>query len=79
MAGRELESITLSKISQRQIPDDFTCEWNLGSKRAKGEKKKKRKTNQETLLTMEDPLMVTRGERVRGWVKHVIGDEGGHW
>jgi len=41
----DLESIMLSKVSQRKIPHDFTHMWNL---RNTQRKKKETETNQET-------------------------------
>ena len=59
----ELESIILSDIKsvgERQMPYDFPHVWNLRNKR--NEHGGKREENQETDLTIENKLMVTRGE-----------------
>ena len=67
----ELESIMPSEISQRQIPYDFTHMWKLRNQTSK-RKKKKRDKPRIRLLTIENKLMVTRGEV--GRVLREIGD-----
>ena len=73
--GIELESIMLSKISQRkQIPYDFIHMWNLRNKTNEHRwGKKERGKPRNRLLTIENKLMVTGGEVGGGQVKWVVG------
>ena len=59
----ELECITLSEMSvrERQIPYDFTHMWNSRNK-ANKQRRKNRQGDKPRLLTIENKLVVTRGE-----------------
>ena len=57
-----------TSFGERQVPYDLTHMWNLRNKRAK-KNKRERKTNQETVLTVENKLMIIRGKWAGGWVK----------
>ena len=56
----DLESIMLSRIKERQISYDYTHMWNLRNKT--NEQKKKKKERQTKKQTIENKLMVTKGE-----------------
>jgi len=58
----EQESIMLSEIKERQIPYDFI---HVEFKKQNREKDKPR----NRLLTIENKLMVVRGEVGGGWLK----------
>ena len=51
-------------VSERQIPYDFTHMWNLLNKtnEQNGGKKRERIITRNRLLTIENKLIVTRGE-----------------
>ena len=56
--------------SERQIPYNFTHMWNFKNKYEKEEKRRGKSINQ--ILTIENKLMVTRGEM--DWRMGSIGD-----
>ena len=64
-------------VRERQIPYDFTDMWNLRNKTSE-HKGKERETERDRgnprnrLLTIENKLMVNRGEVGGGWVKQVM-------
>ena len=81
----DLESIRLSEISQskkkkkrnksvrqKQIPYDFTHMGNLRNKTNEQRKKRERDKPRNRLLTLENKLMVTRGEI--GWGESQTGN-----
>ena len=70
--AREYNAKQNKSVRERQIPYDFTHLWNLRNKTNKQRRKKEKDTNQETLLTTENKVMVTRGEMGRGMDE--IGD-----
>ena len=47
------------------------CMWNLRNKSKNKGEKNNTDTPRNRLLTVENKLMVTRGEMGRGWVKEV--------
>jgi len=49
-------------VRARQIPSDFTHRWNLRKKTNDPRGKKERGKPRNKLLTIENKLMVTRGE-----------------
>ena len=62
MTWMELGSIMPSKIvRERQTPYDFTHVWNLRNQ-INEQKEKERDKPRNILLTIENKLMVTRGE-----------------
>ena len=52
----------MQSVKGRQIPYDFSHMHNSKNKPSEQRGKKGRDTNQETALTIENKLMVTRGE-----------------
>lgn len=66
-------------IRERQISYDFTHLQDLRNKRNKQRgKERKRGKPRNRLLTLENTLMVTRGEVGEGMGETGDGDEGGH-
>ena len=64
MMGMELETIILSEVNQSE-KDKYhmiSLMWNLRNKTNKQREKKKRDKSRNRLLTIENKLMVTRGE-----------------
>ena len=75
--GMELETIILSEVNQSE-KDKYhmiSLMWNLRNKTNKQREKKREKRDKSgnRLLTIENKLMVTRGEVGGGWVKLVMG------
>ena len=62
----------METVRERQIPYDFIHMWNLRNE-TNDQRKRERETPRNRPLTIENNLMITRGEMDGGWVKWVIG------
>ena len=65
----EIVSITLSEISQSEKDKYHMILLNLRNKTNEQRGKRQREKPRNTLLTIENKLIVTRGEMGGGWLK----------
>ena len=65
--AREYNTRKNKSFRERQVAYDFTHMWNLRNKTKRG--KERGGGSKERCLTMENKLMVTRGEVGGGWEK----------